>query len=173
MKMKYLILTVILCVSMTRAGDLTIDGNLNVTNNVTIPTGKLVVGTNAYSDQWFAPMTTLNGGAAFINKYGTPTVSYNPEGYGGSGALGLFENCSLDLWGNTSINSINQGLRLNGSHPWGKYISFYSKTNAAPDMMLTNGTLVLNGDLVGKGQVRIVPQGDLSMGAFTNSPPVP
>jgi hypothetical protein len=144
-----------------------------ITNgNVLIPTGKFIVGpivTNVY------PATTfLSGGVTFFNKYSQPAVGYEPESEGGLGALHLFHETPMYMWGNARITAINTGLKLDGSHPFGgRYINFFSKTNSVPDMQLTNGTLIVNGSLIGKGQVRIVPQGDLSMGTFTNSPPSP
>lgn len=124
----------------------TVTGNdLIIDGTTATSAGKAITVNDSASAEWFS--VSDNGQTTWQAANGVAyyKMHWDPTGSGNAGGLGLFGS-SLFLWSPGSIQSINQGLKLYGTHPSGKSVSLYASTGAKPDLLVDDGDIKIPND---------------------------
>jgi hypothetical protein len=171
-KLAPFILILLFFIGLSHAGDLQLDGNLNVGGSLVVSNKFTAVGTSLFA--------STNNFGAFRDVPSIPSLQLYANdvdgagNYTGAGHVTMHASrwAAVWTWEHESQTGPVRQMRLNGEH---QLELWSADTNQATASIMLNsqGVSTFKNGITVSGPIRITPQGDLSMGSFTNSPPAP
>ncbi len=138
-------------------GVVTISGNLDINNNLTLTSGNLNLSTNDPNVNIAGNMTVADGAILNISSY-TGTFTFD-----GTGTSTLTDNASGGTtFGSITVDGTSKTLQLSGSSP---LLTFSTLTTGSDDVFSLNGAAVSISTLSNNGTVQLMGNESITLSA--------